>query len=378
MCGLVYVLRKDGRPAYKSVLKRYRAQAERGKEGFGYVAIKNNEVVSYKRAPTEREIIDALTKEDANEILFHHRNPTSISNIEEAAHPILIENEMLRYQYFFVHNGVIRNDKELKKKHEELGFLYSTEAMLGLMPRTSENIYSRGSMWNDSEALAIETALAVEDLQHQIDTEGPAAAICIQTDKKRVLNRFFFRNNANPLVFHEDKVLVTLTSTGNGATVQPTGIHRLSKSGHELFGKIYSPLSYKATPYRITPPTRNQRSPDRGVLSPDFLLPAGRRAEHFVNTPSFPWSKQDSVYDDDDLMTMTESELSEEGEKLTSSITRIENHLRSIDAQITAGSASETLTDTREKIKNILDSEKNRLHNVTIEINIRQSIPFEG
>lgn len=231
MCGIVYVKRKDGVPAYKSVMKRYHSQKNRGQQGYGYVAIKNNKVVSYKRAPTEHEIVTLMQKEDAPEILFHHRFPTSTPNIEEAAHPLLVEHTSLSHQYFVAHNGVIRNDDNLKKIHNELGFKYMTEIINGYMSVQSGKMYSSGSKWNDSESIAIETALALDGKKKTIDSEGAAAIICIQTKGDQVTNRFFYRNASNPLKFREDKVMVSLTSEGDGEMVNPLIVQRLKEEG---------------------------------------------------------------------------------------------------------------------------------------------------
>lgn len=233
MCGLVYINRKDGRPAYKAVLKRYRKQKTRGTQGFGYVAIKDGEVVSYRRSPTEHEIIKHLEKETANEILFHHRMPTSTPNIEEAAHPLLIEDKLLKHQYFWAHNGVIRTPGELKDKHEKLGFVYTTEMAEGLFSRVTGRFYGDGkkTKFNDSESIAIEASLALDGLKQTIDTEGTVAVIGLQLEGKKVIDRLFFRNIGNPLCFFESKEMIELTSTGQGNAVQPTNVFRLKKSG---------------------------------------------------------------------------------------------------------------------------------------------------
>lgn len=248
MCGIVYVKRKDNKPAYKSVLKRYRAQQGRGTDGYGYVAIQNGKVVSYNRSATEHGIIQLLSKETAPEILFHHRFPTSTPNIEEAAHPILVENPLLMHQYFVAHNGVIRNEDDLKPIHEKLGFKYTTEIMSGFMSLSSGKHYMDGekNRFNDSEALAIETALALDGNKRSIDTEGSAAVIGIQTEGDRVVNRFFFRNSLNPLKYHEDAVMTSITSVGKGQEVAEKTVFKLrNDGGYEEFREgLQAPLNY--------------------------------------------------------------------------------------------------------------------------------------
>lgn len=248
MCGFVYLKRKDGRPAYKSVLKRYRAQKQRGTQGFGYVAIQDNQIVSYKRAQTENEIVNLLSKEKASEIFFHHRNPTGTPNMAELAHPFLIESPLLDHQYFVGHNGTIRNTAGLKEAHEKLGIEYTSEMLEAFVTKGGEQ-HIMGVAWNDSESLAIETALALDGKKAFIDTEGPAAVIGLQTKGKKVINRFFFRNNLNPLKFHEDKIMVTITSMGEGAVVPSEKLYKLSNTnGYEVISDKFPPfLSYKPT-----------------------------------------------------------------------------------------------------------------------------------
>jgi predicted glutamine amidotransferase len=247
MCGLIYVKRKDKRPAYKSVLKRYRAQKGRGTEGYGYVAVENDKVIRYKRADNEKEIIDHLVKETASEILFHHRSPTGSPNVEELAHPIQVENAMLEHQYYVAHNGVIRNDSKLKGEHEALGFQYNTEIVRGFTAAYSGKNYSTGISWNDSEAIAIETALALDGKQNKINAKGAAAVIGLKTKNGHVVDRFFYRNNLNPLKYHEDRVMIALTSAGKGNFVKTIYVQRLKPGGgfDDYGNKIFTPSGYE-------------------------------------------------------------------------------------------------------------------------------------
>lgn len=249
MCGIVVVIRKDGLPAYKNVLKRYRKQKHRGTQGYGYVAVKDNLVVSYQRATTEHEIEKLLEQETAPEIWFHHRNPTSTPNVEEEAHPLLIDWANLEHKYFVLHNGVIHNDDDLKKQHDAMGIEYKTlltEAFI-----VGKKVYRHlKTNFNDTEALAVETALALDGKKKKIETEGSAAVVGLQVKEGVVVSRFFFRNS-NPLNFHEDKQMITLTSEGGGVTVNDKYVMRLKvEGGTTLFGSkdvtIESPRAYKS------------------------------------------------------------------------------------------------------------------------------------
>jgi len=207
-------------------------------------------VVSYQRAETEHEIVNLLAKEKASEIFFHHRNPTGTPNMLELAHPFLIESDLLEHQYFVGHNGTIRNTSQLKDAHEKMGFEYSSETLKAFISKNGEQ-HIHGVAWNDSESIAIETALALDGKKLVVDTEGPAAVIGLQTKGKKVINRFFFRNNLNPLKFHEDKIMITITSMGEGAVIPPEKIFKLNPSGG------YSVISEKFLPFLSYKPTVN-------------------------------------------------------------------------------------------------------------------------
>lgn len=281
MCGVVWVRRKDGRPAYKSVLKRYHKQKSRGTDGYGYVAIEKNKIVAYQRATTEHEIMQLLEKETASEILFHHRNPTSAPNIVETAHPILVAHEKLEHSYLVAHNGVTRNTDTLKKEHEAKGFRYMTELVTGFTAVQSGNHYSNGTpKWNDSESLAVETALTLDGKQDNIGAMGPAAVVGLQVHRGTIVRRFFYRNALNPLLHHTDKVMTTVTSAGHGVEVPTTYIWELHQDGtYGTFGKklIEPPEYYTGYGNYETLPWYNPKKPDTHTLH----LPSGPRKAGF-------------------------------------------------------------------------------------------------
>lgn len=291
MCGIVYIKRKDNKPAYKSVLKRYRQQQHRGRQGFGYVAIKDGNVVGYNRSSDEDEIIELMSKETAEEMLFHHRYPTSTPNIEEAAHPLLVKNKDLAHTYYIAHNGVIKKDiaDKLKKEHQEKGLEYTTEFIKQYVHRISGKQYHIDeTLFNDSESIAIETALAMDNKKNSIDTEGSAAVIGIQTKGNKVTNRFFYRNMGNPLHFHEDKIMVCITSTGEGTLVNPTMVFKLGDGGNfesYRFG-LYSPSENKPVNYGGYRPGYAPKEVDKknNLMLPEaphrmgFNLPRERRS----------------------------------------------------------------------------------------------------
>lgn len=251
MCGIIHVKRTDGIPAKKMVIKRYQKQKRRGSNGFGYIAIKNDSIVGNERATTEKEILDKLQKENAPEILFHHRLPTHGPNLPELAHPLLVTHPDFKYQYYVAHNGIISNHSFLRTRHLDEGFVYRTEVLTKQFVQKS--VYVQQLEWNDSEALAIETALALENKKTTIDTEGAAAVIVLQVKNNQVINRFAYRNLGNPLNYHKDKKGIVLSSEGEGTTLNTYSVYRILDNGdkEEVKG-IVSPISYQSYPYKQT------------------------------------------------------------------------------------------------------------------------------
>lgn len=246
MCGIVYVRRKDGKPANRSIRKRYFKQKYRGTEGFGYVAVRDNKVVAYERAPSEHEIMEKLKKETAPEILFHHRYPTSTPNLDEQAHPLFIGGTPLKYQYFIAHNGVIRNADARKEVHRVLGIPYRTQ-LTSLVQTSNKKTYHFGTdRFNDSEALAVDTALAIENIIKIIPSEGAAAVVGLILDGEKVIDRIFYRNKSNPLKYQNDQVMTTLTSLGSGSDVDFVHIMRLNDDGtfEKHPSNVWTPFTY--------------------------------------------------------------------------------------------------------------------------------------
>lgn len=239
---MCYVKRKDGKSAKKMVRKRYERQKERGKEGYGYVAIDDNYLVACQKATTEKVIMAAIELETADEMLFHHRMPTSTPNFAEAAHPITVRHESLKYDYYVVHNGVIFEDEKLKAKHEALGFIYTTELIT--QTKSRENVLESKTIWNDSEALAIELALDFDKSTSGIPhVRGSIAFIVIQSEKEtaKAVKLFYGRNFQSPLCIDEHQDYTAITSTGKGDLV----------TAHTLFAYDYESTKTEEKHYSI-------------------------------------------------------------------------------------------------------------------------------
>ena len=230
MCGIIFVSRQDGKPASKSVAKRYKAQSERGSDGFGYIAIDN---LKHEREALEKDILKKLKGERASEIMFHHRFPTSTPNIAESAHPIRIANKKLKGIYYVVHNGVISNDESLKLKHERMGYKYSTE-IENFIKCSDGKEYSTGNQFNDSEALAIEVALVIEGKQKKIEANGATAFIALQVINGNPTALYYGRNDGNPLKSFRDKTFWTLASEGQGVDIETHTLYRYDYKTKEV------------------------------------------------------------------------------------------------------------------------------------------------
>lgn len=201
MCGIIHIKRKNGILANKAVIKRYYKQKSRGSEGFGFIELKNGKVIGGKRAEEEKDILAELEKSTADEILFHHRFPTSTPNFVEATHPIEVKHHSLKYNYYVVHNGVITNDEDLKEKFEKEGFVFTTKMKKQWI--TKGNTYS-SEIFNDSESLAIDIAKAIEN-GTPIKSHGAIAVIALQVEKKtkKAIALYYGRNYGNPLKIEE-------------------------------------------------------------------------------------------------------------------------------------------------------------------------------
>jgi glutamine phosphoribosylpyrophosphate amidotransferase len=120
MCGIIYAKNLiDNHPVSNLVKILYQNQKERGQQGFGFVGL-NKEQISTYRATDEKGIIKYLNDYQHDEIIFHHRLPTSTSNTIKSTHPFIIDVENKRY--YFMHNGIIQNADKLKEKHSKKGY----------------------------------------------------------------------------------------------------------------------------------------------------------------------------------------------------------------------------------------------------------------
>lgn len=237
MCGIIWCDSNDKDVSGK-VAEKYEDQKTRGRQGFAFLPVYGGSVGSVVRKMDEEGILEGLKNTVSRKILFHHRLPTSTVNIPCATHPIVVKNDLLMFDYYIVHNGVIQNPDELRKSHEEMGFVYNTVIKKTTAHVGVDNvryISEEKESFNDSESLAIELALFIEGKSEKIKTRGSVAFICLQASKDGKARQLFFgRNGGNPLVISKEDGVLTIRSEGKGDIVPVDMIHYY-KIGDENF-----------------------------------------------------------------------------------------------------------------------------------------------
>ncbi len=225
ICGLIWYKDFEDKPICGKILTAFEKQKYKGTDGFGFVGVYGDRIET-KRFTEEKEALKYLSKVKSNEILFHHRIPTSTDNTVKTNHPIIARIGFYKYNYYFIHNGMVYNDDRLKKEHEKLGIKYST---------------IDGNRFNDSEALLHELALVIEGKKESKDfgVDGSLAFIMIQTDKdNNEVALYYGRNSSSPLTKTEvPKVLMSLRSIGGREKVQPDILFRYDYASKETTEK---------------------------------------------------------------------------------------------------------------------------------------------
>lgn len=241
MCGIIAIRREDGRSPTKMLRKRYSFQKERGTEGYGFVMLKKGQLIAYERAETEDEIWKKLDAVEGDEVIFHHRWPTSTINVWEAAHPIKVSHPSLKHDYYLIHNGAIHSPEEYKKTHEACGFKYTTEIISGA--KTATRFLRGTSDFNDSETLAIELAVDLDRDGEGINVRGSIAFVMLQTTKEgKAVRLYWGRNDSSPLKMDSlDGIYTSLCSTGSGVSINP----------NKLFEYTYETKTTSARDYKI-------------------------------------------------------------------------------------------------------------------------------
>ena len=199
------------------IVNQYQDQHMRGQRGFGIIRIDKKGNIELDRACEPTKFLIDLYMKQSEMIIAHHRTPTSTDNKIDQTHPMYVSNKILKHDYYVMHNGMLSNDIELHKLHDEFNFKYTTE----YTENSHYGINSTKQRWNDSEALAIELALFIEKKIEVIRTDNSAAFVILQVNKKtNIAERVFFGKNGNSdLNISKIKGKMMISSEGEGDEV---------------------------------------------------------------------------------------------------------------------------------------------------------------
>lgn len=241
MCGLVGVFSKRNKPVGQIVYNLFKKQEVRGKDGFGYLAIDSEwNLIGVHRAKYEFEMRKLLFAEKSPIILFHHRQPTSTKNTIGTTHPFFVSHPELKYDYYWAHNGGVTNKTELKKKHNDLGYVYQSEFLeqtkVIYLDGREETLSYGNSYFNDSECLAIELSRYNEGIVNKVGTYGPAAfwGIALEKGTNKIVSFFYGKNQGRDLCSLENKKFWGITST-QGSEVTPMLLYSLDSGDPQLY-----------------------------------------------------------------------------------------------------------------------------------------------
>lgn len=201
--------------AREAMLEQFENQHSRGTRGFGLVEV-NTKNVRVRRATEGTLALLNVVRSEAPILLFHHRIPTSTDNTLQTAHPIKVSHSELNGDWYIMHNGVVGNCDELKKAHEALGYVYTTQV--------KEQYHYQNSSWekfNDSEALAIELVRYMEGKTEEVSWRGSAAFIGVKVNKKtgKPSLIIYGRGDTNPLQMKETEDNLIIASEIPGENV---------------------------------------------------------------------------------------------------------------------------------------------------------------
>lgn len=219
MCGIIsYISKNNKEKAGEKVIEQYQNQFGRGTQGFGIIEIFKNKFNVLRATEPIKAMLD-LKFSEAPVIIFHHRTPTSSSNTIKQTHPIKVINDELDYDYYVIHNGILRNEEELKEKHEKLKYIYTTE---DLKEMEEDRVYSgysylrhSNNVFNDTEAFAIELARFIDGETKEIEINGSYAFIALQINKKtqQPSKIFWGKDDINPLNIKQTESGFLIAST---------------------------------------------------------------------------------------------------------------------------------------------------------------------
>lgn len=236
MCGIIGAIhnKKEFGNVNELVINQLEDQLARGQKGFGIVFIGKDGKVTVKRATEITKCLLDLYMTPSQAIFLHHRQPTSSDNKLDQTHPFRISHEELKSVWYIMHNGIISNDKELYKKHTEMGYDYST---------AYHYIYSKGTSdikINDSEAFAIDLARFIEGKSEELESAGSIAFFAIQCKTVKgidIAQRIHFGRSSNPINMAKTRDKIFLSSEGPGEEIKREIIYNFNLSDLKLYKK---------------------------------------------------------------------------------------------------------------------------------------------
>ena len=242
MCGLIAGFSKKGLSVNEVVSEAYQAQQNRGQKGFGFITIDDKEIRVHRSLIEAKFLVDLMMPDNqSSKIIAHHRMPTSTPNLIAQTHPIAVFQKGLKHDYYVIHNGVIRNDKDVRELHIKDGFTYSTD-MVGT---------TGAVQWNDSEAFAIELTLYIEGkLKDNLRVRGSAAFIALQMEKETGKPlKVYFGSLGNPLVIYNDEEGIVMASEGEGEDVEADTLHWFDPNDKHKVYKLFKEEGLKMAEY---------------------------------------------------------------------------------------------------------------------------------
>lgn len=198
MCGIIGVrIEEWDNNIIKKMYEIFLDQKNRGIKGAG-ISVSGKNTFRRFRSISPFRIFNAYNMdlwkgiEKGDSVLFHHRFPTSTDNEVKLNHPISNEDDTIH----LIHNGIINNDKELRKQLEKKGHVF--ECVDGKGKITDSEVilhcFEDGMLKNKNDVVK-----AIKYMHEKV-SGCMAIAINIKGDNNIYLFRW-----SNPLKVFEDK-----------------------------------------------------------------------------------------------------------------------------------------------------------------------------
>ena len=165
MCGIVGII--GNKPVEERILKSLKLLEYRGYDSAGLAVINDNEIKYIKVKGKINDLSSALKKSNSkcNIGIGHTRWATHGEPSERNAHPMVVGDVAV------VHNGIIENHNEVRRKLMQQGYEFSSSTDTEVIPTLIDSYLKKGKSIEDSIKNAFK------------DLEG-AFAVCITYSKK--------------------------------------------------------------------------------------------------------------------------------------------------------------------------------------------------